>query len=73
MKLKILDLKIEKEKKKQTNPSESPKLGLIFQTYNPRNPKPMLNLEAQSPINLMLNDETKKKYKFKKFVKVTKK
>ena len=41
MKLKILDLKIEKEIKK--NPSESPKLGLIFQTYNSRNPRPMLN------------------------------
>jgi hypothetical protein len=25
------------------NPSESPKLGLIFQTYNSRNPRPMLN------------------------------
>jgi len=32
-----------KGKKKKTNPSESPKLGLIFQTYNPRNPRPMLN------------------------------
>jgi hypothetical protein len=30
-------------KEKKTNLSESPKLGLIFQTYNPRNPKPMLN------------------------------
>jgi len=40
-----------KKRKKQMNPGESLKPGLIFQIYNLLNPIPELNQEAQ------LNDE----------------
>jgi hypothetical protein len=61
---------LKKEKKKQANLDESLKSRLISQTPNPLNPRPKLSQESQLPINLILKDETEKKYKFKKFSKI---
>jgi hypothetical protein len=45
MKLKNYELK--KKEKKQANLDVSFKLGLIFQTYNPWNPRPRFDQKAQ--------------------------
>jgi hypothetical protein len=59
-----------KERKNQANSDEHLKLKLVYITRNREILDPGLIQEAEFPTNLMLKDEIKKKYQFKKFAKV---
>jgi len=54
-------MSFKKGKKKQANPNEFSKPGLISQTCNLWNPRFGLNQVSQFPTNLMLKDEIGKK------------
>jgi hypothetical protein len=58
-----------KKRKKQANSGEPSKPWLISQTFNLLNSRLRLNQESQFPTNLILNDEIKKIYQFKKISK----
>ena len=49
-----------REKREQANSENFSKPELIFQTHKSLNSRPELNIEAQSSINLILNDVIKK-------------
>jgi len=55
-----MKLKKKRALKKEANPSKFSKFGLIYQTCNSWNLRPVLNQEAQFPTNKMSKHEIKK-------------